>query len=139
MVCVLAIIAALAAIILPALPRGTSRARLESYAIEMATLLKTDRNAALRRRVAVAANVNAAERTVRAGSNERIVRVPNDVKFDALLTASCNQRQAGSSIQFFASGMSCGGVISITRLGVGYEVRVNWLTGGVEVVPVNAP
>src|SRR4051794_7127441 len=66
MVCVLAIIAALAAIILPALPRGTSRAQLESYAIEMATLLKTDRNAALRRRVAVAANVNAAERTVRA-------------------------------------------------------------------------
>jgi general secretion pathway protein H len=30
--------------------------------------------------------------------------------------------------------MSCGGVVVLTRPGVGYEVRVNWLTGGVEVV-----
>ena len=29
------------------------------------------------------------------------------------------------------------GAIALTRQGVGYQVRVNWLTGGVEVVPVN--
>jgi general secretion pathway protein H len=40
-------------------------------------------------------------------------------------------------IVFFASGMSCGGVIALTRLGVGYQIRVNWLTGGVEIVPLN--
>ena len=34
-----------------------------------------------------------------------------------------------STIRFFASGMSCGGAIALTRLGVGYEIRVNWLTG----------
>ena len=28
--------------------------------------------------------------------------------------------------------------IALTRLGVGYQVRVNWLTGGVEVVPFDA-
>jgi general secretion pathway protein H len=33
--------------------------------------------------------------------------------------------------------MSCGGVVKLTRLGAGYEVRVNWLTGGVEVVAIN--
>jgi len=38
-------------------------------------------------------------------------------------------------INFFGSGMSCGGTIELTRLGAGYQVRVNWLTGGVEVVP----
>ena len=32
--------------------------------------------------------------------------------------------------------MSCGGAIALTRLGVGYEIRVNWLTGRVEIVPV---
>jgi general secretion pathway protein H len=42
-ICVLAIVAMLAAIILPALPRGTSRARLEAYALETAALLKADR------------------------------------------------------------------------------------------------
>jgi general secretion pathway protein H len=136
-VCVVAILAILAAIIVPALPRGTSRARMESYAIEMAALLKADRNAAMRRRAPVATQVDAMARSVRSGATGRSVRVPDDVAFDALLAARCNQRPAGSTIQFFSSGMSCGGAIALTRLGVGYEIRVNWLTGGIEVVPRN--
>ena len=135
-VCVLAIIGLLAAIILPSIPRGTSRAQLESYAIETAALLKGDRSAAIRRRVQIASQVDAMSRSVRSGATGRVIRVPDDVRFDALLAARCNQRPAGSTIRFFSSGMSCGGVIALTRLGVGYEVRVNWLTGGVEVVPL---
>ena len=46
--------------ILPALPRGTSYARLEAYAIETATLLKQDRYAAIRRRTRVATEISAA-------------------------------------------------------------------------------
>jgi general secretion pathway protein H len=65
------------------------------------------------------------------------VRFPDDIGFDAVLAARCNQRVAGPTIRFFASGMSCGGVIALTRLGTGYEIRVNWLTGGVEVAPLN--
>jgi general secretion pathway protein H len=134
-VCVLALVAILAAIVVPALPRGTSRARLESYAIEAAAMLKADRNAAIRNRVQVATAIDAPLRAVRSGATGRVIRVPADVRFDAILAARCNNRPAGSDIRFFASGMSCGGTIALTRLGVGYEVRVNWLTGGVEVVP----
>src|ERR1700732_611867 len=50
-VCVLAIIALLAAIILPAIPRATSRARIEGYAVATAAVLKADRVAALRQGV----------------------------------------------------------------------------------------
>ena len=135
LVCVIAIVAILAAIVVPALPRGTSRARLESYAIETAAMLKADRNAAIRNRVQVVTEVDAPLRTVRSGASGRVIRVPDDVAFDAVLAARCNQRAAGPTIRFFASGMSCGGAIALTRLGVGYEIRVNWLTGGVEVVP----
>jgi general secretion pathway protein H len=135
LVCVIAIVAILAAIVVPALPRGTSRARLESFAIETAAMLKADRNAAIRNRVQVVTEVDAPMRTVRSGASGRVIRVPDDVAFNAVLAARCNQRAAGSTIQFFASGMSCGGAIALTRLGVGYEIRVNWLTGGVEVVP----
>jgi general secretion pathway protein H len=135
MICVLAIVAILAAIVIPALPRGTSRARLESYAIETAAMLKADHNAAIRNRTQIVTEVDAPLRTIRSGTTGRVIRVPDDVAFDALLAARCNQRPAGPTIQFFASGMSCGGTIALTRLGVGYEVRVNWLTGGVEVVP----
>ena len=135
LVCVIAIVSILAAIVIPALPRGTSRARLESFAIETAAMLKADRNSAIRNRVQVITEVDAPSRIVRSGVTGRVIRVPDDVAFDAVLAARCNQRPAGQTIRFFASGMSCGGAIALTRLGVGYEIRVNWLTGGVEVVP----
>jgi general secretion pathway protein H len=136
-VCVVAIIAALAAIVLPRMPLGTSRPRLEAYAVEAASLLRTDRNAAMRRRTAVATEVNAISRSIRSGATGQIVRIPDDVVFEAILPQRCNQRPARSTISFFASGMSCGGAIVLTRFGVRHEVRVNWLTGGVEVVARN--
>jgi general secretion pathway protein H len=136
-VCIVAILAIVAAILLPAFPRGTSRARLEAYAIEAAALLKADRNAALRRRVQVATQIDGPARTIRSGATGRTLRVPNDVGFDAVLASRCNQRAAGPTIRFFATGMSCGGVIALTRPGSGYEIRVNWLTGGIEVAPLS--
>jgi len=137
MVAVVAIVAILAAIVIPGLPRGTSRARLESYAIEAAALLKFDRDAAIRNRAPVTTEIDAPLRLMRSGATGRTVQVPGDVRFDALLASRCNNRAAGPTIRFFASGMSCGGAIALTRLGVGYQVRVNWLTGAVEVVPIN--
>ena len=134
-VCVLAIVAILAAILLPIVPRGTSRARLESYAIETAAMLKVDRNIAMRNRVQVATLVDAPARRIRSGATGRVVQIPDDVVFDAMLAARCNQRPVGATISFFASGMSCGGTIALARPGMGYQVRVNWLTGGVDIVP----
>ena len=48
-VCVLAIVGLLAMIALPAMPIGTTQSRLAGYAVEVATLLKADRTAAIRR------------------------------------------------------------------------------------------
>jgi general secretion pathway protein H len=135
MLCVLAIIGLLAAIILPAIPRATSRAKLESYAVEAAALLKADRTAALRRQIQVATQVDAEARSIRSGVTGRVIRFPADVAIDAYLATRCADRNAGHSIDFFPSGMSCGGTIALARPGMGYEVRVNWLTGGVEIVP----
>jgi general secretion pathway protein H len=134
-VCVLAIIGLLAAVILPASPRATSRARLESYAVETAGLLKADRVAALRERIRVETEIDAQARIIRSGASGRLVQLPADVRIDAILATRCYDRLAGATIDFFPSGMSCGGVIALTRSGLGYEVRVNWLTGGVDVVP----
>jgi len=134
MVGVIAVIAMLAAILLPSIPRGTTRPRLEAYALETAALLKADRTAALRRRAQITAQVDAPGRAIRSGSTGRILQVPDDVGFEATLPLSCNERPARSTISFFATGASCGGTIVLSRLGTGYEVRVNWLTGGIEVV-----
>jgi general secretion pathway protein H len=138
MVCVVAIIAMLAAVLLPSIPLGTTRPRLEAYAVEAASMLKADRTAAMRRRIAVATQVDAAGRSLRSGATGRILRVPDDVAINAVLPTRCNERPALSTISFFANGMSCGGTIALSRLGTAYEIRVNWLTGGIEIAPRNA-
>jgi general secretion pathway protein H len=134
MVCVLAIIAMLASVLLPLIPRQTSRSRLQAYALQAATLLKADRNAAIRRGSDVVTVVDTGTRSIHSGATSETVRIPDDVHFDALLPETCRQRAALSTISFFANGMSCGGTIALTRLDTGYEVRVNWLTGRVEIV-----
>ena len=89
----------------------------------------------MRRRVAIATQVYASERYLRSGATGRVLRVPDDVTFSATLPVRCNDRPASSTISFFATGMSCGGTIVLSRLGAVYEIRVNWLTGGIEIVP----
>jgi general secretion pathway protein H len=137
-VCVLAIVAMLAAVMMPNLPTGTSRQRLEAYALETAAVLKADRTAAVMRRVQVTTEVNAPSRFVRSGATGRVVSYPRDVTLDTTLPQLCNRRPAMSSISFLPSGMSCGGTIALSRLGGGYEIRVNWFTGGIDVVSRNA-
>jgi general secretion pathway protein H len=138
MVGVLALVAMMAAVLLPFVPHHTSRSRLQAYALQTATLLKADRNAAIRRGVDVATLVDAGSRSIRSGASAEMIRIPDDVRFDTLLPQTCNQRAALSTINFFASGMSCGGAIALTRLDAGYEIRVNWLTGRIEIAPHNA-
>ena len=111
MLCVLAIIGLLAAIILPAIPRATSRAKLESYAVETAALLKADRTAALRRQVQVTTQVDAESRSIRSGITGRIIRFPDDVALDSDAGVAMRRiEMPARSIDFFPSGMSCGGV-----------------------------
>jgi general secretion pathway protein H len=135
MVGVLAIIALLAAVLLPFVPRQTSRSRLQAYALQTATLLKADRNAAIRQQTDVETLVDPQTRAIRSGVTSAAVRIPQDVHFDALLPQTCNQRVALATISFFANGTSCGGTIALTRFDAGYEIRVNWLTGRIEIVP----
>jgi general secretion pathway protein H len=133
-VCVLAIIGLVAALVLPAIPRATSQERLAGYAVEVAALLKGDRIAAIRNHAQVATSLDAERRIVISGATASVVEIPADVSFQALLAQRCGDRRVGATIDFFPSGASCGGVIAIARQGVGYQIRVNWLTGGVEVV-----
>ena len=92
----------------------------------------------MRGHASVATQIDTGARSLRAGATGRFIRIPDDVDFNALLPERCNQRPAFSTISFFSSGMSCGGVIALTRSGFGYEIRVNWLTGGIEIVPRGA-
>jgi general secretion pathway protein H len=65
--------------------------------------------------------------------------LPADVAFDAIVSETCAGRRNGSTIDFLPSGMSCGGAIALARPGAAVHVRVNWLTGGVEIVAADPP
>ena len=136
-ICVLAIVAMLAAIVLPAFPHGTSRPALEAYVLETAAVLKGDRNAAIRRGALVQTQLSPLAGTIRSGASGRVVQLPGDIRFRAILADQCGGHASGTAIWFLPSGMSCGGTIFLSRPGASYEVRVTWLTGGIEVVPAN--
>jgi len=131
---VLAIVALVAAIALPRAPSATTSQGVRAYAVEIAAMLKADRDAAIRKQMPVSTILSAASRSLRSGSGGGALELPPDVAFDAILAQRCNGRPAGATIDFFPSGLSCGGVIAIARPGAAYEIRVNWLTGGVELV-----
>ena len=139
MVCILAVIAMVAAVALPNISHNTSRPRLEAYAVETASLLKADRTAAIRHRGQVVTQVDATCAYAPLWLDRADPSVPDDVVFDAILPSRCNDRPAFSTISFFPTGISCGGTVTLSRLGTSYEIRVNWLTGGVEIVSRSAP
>jgi general secretion pathway protein H len=137
-VCVLAIIALLLATVLPALPLATSRPMLEAYALRAAAMLKADRAAAVRRGITVATELSPLARMIRSGATGRSLQLPQDVGFRAILADQCGAGSAGTTIEFLPSGMSCGGTIYLSRPGITVEIRITWLTGGVEIVPSSA-
>ena len=133
-VAVIAIVAMLAALALPRIPIATTRPLLEGYALQVAALLKADRVAAVRRRARVDTYISPADHSVTSGSGAGTLLLPADVAFDAIVAETCDGRAIGSAIAFLPNGMSCGGTIALARPGASYAVRVNWFTGGVDVV-----
>jgi len=134
MICVMAIMALLAALVFPSLSPGSTPAEVEAYAMKIASVLKADRYAAMRSGAPVATLLSARARTVRSGAGSGTVQLPAGIGFDAVLAKRCAGVNASTGIAFFPSGMSCGGVIALARPGLNVEIRVNWLTGGVEIV-----
>ncbi|MEI2736758.1 MAG: prepilin-type N-terminal cleavage/methylation domain-containing protein [Rhodoblastus sp.] len=137
-VCALAIVGLVAAVLTPAIPRGTSRTAFESYAVRIAALLKQDRQVAVERGVATATLINSASHTILSGTTGARVILPADVAFSSVLARTCRGAPGDQSIRFFPSGLSCGGSLILSRLGFTLQIRVNWLTGGVEIVPGDA-
>src|SRR5260370_33257862 len=79
MVCVLAVVAMLAAILLPRVSRETSRPRLEGYAIEAAAILKADRTAAMKAGRQIATNIEANLRSIRSAATGQVLHCADDV------------------------------------------------------------
>jgi general secretion pathway protein H len=119
---------------MPTLPRHTTASRLEAYAGEVAALLKTDRSAAARSGREVVTRVDIAARRIASGASGRAITLPPDVTLDLIASGSCMTQTGQFAIVFAPDGRSCGAVVSLAKDGRSWRIRINWLTGFIDVV-----
>ena len=133
LVLALAILGLVAGIVFPRVARGPGPAELGTTAQEIAALLRSDRNSALRHRREVVSRIDVAQGMVTSGgSGGGAVRIPDGIKIE-FVQSSREKRGAAGGIRFLPDGGSSGGFLSMRRGAAGYDIAVNWLTGGVLV------
>jgi general secretion pathway protein H len=129
-VAVMLIIAMVAGVAV-AFTHGTGRPRLKAVALEAAALFRRERLGAILtgrdRRVSLDG-----DQRLLVGDGGGVVAIPEDVAIDVL---GVDQRWSGRQavVGFHPDGASSGTVLTLSRQGAEYEVRVNWYTGGVAV------
>lgn len=128
----LAILGLVAGVVFPRVARAPGPAELGAKAQQIAAVLRTDRNAALRSGRDVVSRVDAEAGTVASGVTGRGVRLPAGVKVE-FVQSSRELRPSGGGIRFRPDGRSSGGFLTLRTETIGFDVSVNWLTGGVLV------
>jgi general secretion pathway protein H len=123
---------------LPRVARAPGPLDLNAKALEVAAVLRTDRNAAAHGGADVVTQIDIANGVVLSGIGVGRVDVPRGVKVD-LVQSSRELRPGGGGIRFLGNGRSSGGVVFLSRNGVSFQIAVNWLTSAVIVSPGFAP
>jgi general secretion pathway protein H len=132
MMAVMLIIALVAGLAFAMLP-GTGRAQLKGVALQTAALFRRERLGAIltarSRQVAIDGQAR-----VFVGDGGDRVAIPRDVNVDILGVA---EQWSGEQavVRFLPDGASSGTVVTLSREGEAYEVRVNWYTGSVIIEP----
>jgi general secretion pathway protein H len=134
LILVLAILAMVAGVIYPRAVRDPGPAEVRAAAENIAAILRSDRNAALRQRHAVVSRVDVETGVIRAGASDGVVAVPGGVKMEFVQSSRELGGSDGSGIRFRPNGRSSGGVLTLSRDDFAYRISVNWLTAGVRVV-----
>jgi len=126
---IIALVASLAVTMMP----STGRAGLKAVALQTASLLRRERFGAILTGRDREVSLDG-ERRVLVGDGGDIVALPRDVVLDILgIDEVWSGRQA--VVRFHSDGASTGAVLKLSRAEAEYEIRVNWYTGGVAILP----
>jgi general secretion pathway protein H len=135
LVIAMALLSLLLLLVLPYLPHRTTSSRLGAYAAEVAAVLKADRSAAARSGREVATQVDLIRKRIASGAGRRAVSLPSDVTMDMVASEACTLQDGQFAVIFASDGRSCGAVLSLAARNLVWRIRINWLTGFVDVVP----
>lgn len=133
---VMLIIALVASLVITMAP-GTGRAGLKAVTLQTAALLRRERAQAILGRRERHVSLDGGRRIL-VGEGGDTVSIPRDVAVD-LLGADAVWSGRRAVVRFDPDGASTGAVLRFSREKAGYEVRVNWFTGSVDVVAAAAP
>ena len=124
----LAVIGLIAALALPrVMPvRSTTDLRIRAY--QVTALLRADRNAVARLGRPITTAVDLADRRLRSGHTGGLLVLPDDIKM------GLDGGRGG--LRFEPDGRSSGGLVVLARGPAAYGVRVDAVTGTVDVVEV---
>jgi general secretion pathway protein H len=134
MVIAMAVIALLLLLVLPTLPHETTPSRMGAYAEQVAAILKSDRSSAARSGREVGTVVDIASKRIEGGAKRQAINLPRDVTLDMIASDTCRSPRGEFAVVFAADGRSCGAVIILAKGGRDWRIRVNWLTGFIDVV-----
>jgi len=127
------LIIALVASLVVTLTPGTGRAQLKAVAMETAALLRRERLDAILSGHARQVSIDGEQRAL-VGDGQDVVRIPRDVVLDIL---GVDELWSGrvSVVRFEPDGASTGAVLKLSREEAQYEIRVNWYTGAIALIP----
>jgi len=135
-VAVMLIIALVSSLVIAATP-GTGRAGLQAVTLQIATLLRRERMSAILSRSVRRVSLEGGRRVL-VGDGGATVAIPSDVTVDVLGADGLWSGRL-AVVRFEPNGESSGAVLRLSRERAGYEIRVNWYTGGVSVSASAAP
>jgi general secretion pathway protein H len=128
----LAILGMVAAVVVPQLARAPGPIEIRVAAEQIAALLRTDRNMAMRLHRPVVSAVNVKDGVVSAGAGDGLVQIPRGIKIE-FVQSSRVLASHGGGFEFRPDGHSSGGALTLSREDFSYRISVNWLTAGVRV------
>jgi general secretion pathway protein H len=126
------LIVALIATLSVAMTRGSGRLELKAVTLQAAALLRRERVDALLTGRERAVSLDGVRRKL-VGEGGGVVVVPSDITLDLLSVRE--QAPLHTVVRFYPDGASTGTVMRFWREGAYYEIRVNWYTGGVAILP----
>jgi len=130
---VLAVVALIAAVVVPALGTGSASQSARRAAWDIAAALRTARADAIRRNGESVLTLDVDGRSYSVGDDDADRPLPEDVTYTILTAEGERQDQSRASIRFFADGSSTGGRVTMKDGVSEYVVGVEWLTGRVRV------
>jgi general secretion pathway protein H len=135
---VLGILALVLAVALPLLPGAADRAALRTAAGQIAAGLRETRTIALASGRSASFTLDTASRAYRIGDGAVWHVLPANVATELFTAAQEQLDDVTGDIRFFSDGSSTGGGIRLAQGKTGDEIRVDWLTGRVSLVPLAA-